>query len=208
MSEKKERCGVCGKSFDAKHLDQHKRNAHGKRTEYGRSGSKIIKIAIGMGVVAAIIAGVVYWAESRTPQAIDAIQCLPNESTTYHVHAHLDIFLNGQPYVVPALVGIVPNTCFYWLHTHDSSGVIHIEAPETKTFTLGQFFSIWGKPFNNTQILDNVASDNNTLSVYVNGNKVSGDYRSIALNAHDEIAIVYGSPPSSIPSSYFFPVGE
>ena len=32
----------------------------------------------------------------------------------------------------------------------------------------------------------------------------TNEYRQIPINAHDEIAIVYGKPPDSIPSSYKF----
>jgi len=54
-----------------------------------------------------------------------------------------------------------------------------------------------------------VSSANNPLNVYINGTKVPDgtNYRDIKLNAHDEIAVVYGTPPSIIPSSYKFPEG-
>lgn len=66
------------------------------------------------------------------------------------------------------------------------------------------------KKFYNNQIFNNVANANNTLSVYINGNKVPNgtSYRDIKLNAHDEIAIIFGkSTPSTIPSNYYFPQG-
>ena len=132
------------------------------------------------------------------------------EQATFHIHAHLDIFINGKPIPVPSQIGINPDArCLYWLHTHDDSGVIHIEAPVKREFTIGNFFDIWGKLFNNTHLFVEKNTDN-MLSVYVNGNKVSTsvDYRSINLNAHDEIAIVYGEMPfDKIPSRYEFPQG-
>jgi hypothetical protein len=128
---------------------------------------------------------------------------------------HIDIFINGQRYTIPSQVGIIPERCLYWLHTHDDSGIIHIESPVAKDYTLGQFFDIWNKKFNNSQIFDNVANgknnndNNSTLSVYVNGQKVSNgaNYRDIKLNEHDQIAIVYGRAPTSIPTKYEFPKG-
>ena len=56
--------------------------------------------------------------------------------------AKLAIFINGKNHTVPALIGIT-NYCFYWLHTHDQSGIIHIESPIHRAFTLGNFFDIW-----------------------------------------------------------------
>jgi hypothetical protein len=132
------------------------------------------------------------------------------EQAAFHVHAHLDIFINGELATVPSQIGINSDAgCLYWLHTHDDRGVIHIEAPIKREFTLGNFFDIWGQVFNNTHLLDD-EDTNNTISIYVNGIKVPTDmdYRSINLNAHDEIAIVYGEMPlDKIPSSYDFPEG-
>ncbi|HYV52694.1 MAG TPA: hypothetical protein VE971_05310, partial [Candidatus Eisenbacteria bacterium] len=80
--------------------------------------------------------------------------------------------------------------------------------PMLRDFTLGQIFDIWNKKLSNDQIFNYVANANNPLKVYINGTKVPDgtNYRDIKLNtgtsAHNEIAIVYGTPPSSIPKSY------
>jgi hypothetical protein len=88
---------------------------------------------------------------------------------------------------------------------------LHRSPEEDRNFTLGEFFDIWRQKFSNSQIFDNTVGENgkNTLSVYVNGKNVNtrNDYRQIPINTHDEIAIVYGKPPDSIPSSYKFPEG-
>jgi hypothetical protein len=140
---------------------------------------------------------------------IDSIQCGAMEQLGFHIHAHLDIFINGQHSTVPALIGIT-GKCFYWLHTHDESGVIHIESPVKRDFNLGHLFDIWNRKFNNTQIFDNVVSNTNALNVYVNGTEVpeGTSYRDIVLHAHDVISIVYGKPPNAIPSQYEFLRGE
>jgi hypothetical protein len=119
---------------------------------------------------------------------------------------------------VPSQIGIKSDErCLYWLHTHDDTGIIHIEAPEKRDFTLGQFFDIWNEKFSNNQIFNYTTSsgsgnNNNTLTVYINGHKISGmNYRDLKLNAHDEIAIVYGNlstqQTTTIPSNYAFPKG-
>jgi hypothetical protein len=175
--------------------------------------NKLITL-IGVGVLVAIITGIgIYYAiapHTSLPavSTIDGIECNPMEQAVFHIHAHLDIIINGVYFLVPSQIGI-PSNCFYWLHTHDESGIIHIEAPMHRVFTLGQFFDIWGKKLSNDQIFNYVANANNPLNVYINGTKVSDgtNYRDIKLHAHDEIAIVYGTPPSTIPSSYKFPEG-
>jgi uncharacterized C2H2 Zn-finger protein len=227
---KKIKCDNCGKSFHSrKELEKHTEIAH---NTYAKNmdvkaikkdfkiSHKSMAIFIGAGFLAAIIglalgySGTVSKVSSLT---IDGIQCNPSEQLLFHVHAHLDININGQYYLVPAQIGIA-NACYFWLHTHDVSGIIHIESPVNKDFTLGQFFDIWSKTFNNGQIkFDNhqifnyVASSSHPLNVYVNGTKVPStlNYRDIKLHAHDEIAIIYGNVDnkSGLPTTYQFPAG-
>ena len=148
---------------------------------------------------------------STNAPVINDISCDTMEHFNKHVHAHLDIFINGKAYTIPSNIGIIPNQCIYWLHTHDDTGVIHIESPKERTFTLGELFDIWGEKLSNSRIFDNTIGEgsNSTLNAYVNGMQVEAgtDIRHIPINAHDEIAIIYGKPPDSIPSSYKFPEG-
>ena len=172
--------------------------------------SVLVAIFVSVGILTTMAPHTLLASGSSSSLGIDNIKCEVIEHLNFHIHAHLDIFINGKPYIVPSQIGIIPNKCLYWMHTHDDTGVIHIESPENRNFTLGQFFDIWNEKFNNTQIFDNIVSNskNNTLSVYVNGNKASSvDYRDIKLTSHDEIAIVYGKPPDTIPSIYHFPKG-
>jgi hypothetical protein len=184
-------------------------------------------ILIGVGILAVFIGLAVTWiiapplessllASSPTSSApiINEISCDSTEHFNMHIHAHLDIFIAGNPYTVPSEVGIIPKQCIYWMHTHDDSGIIHIESPTNRTFTLGEFFDIWGEKFDNNQIFDNIVGEgggnnNNTLSVYIDGNRInnSTDYREVKINAHDEIAIVFGTSPDLIPTTYKFPEG-
>jgi len=229
VSKDKIKCGICGKLFRSrKELEAHTENAHSTTAKNTSTKAikkdfklshKLIAILIGAGFLAAIIGlFVIYFgtAPKVSSLTIDGIQCNPSEQLLFHVHAHLDIIINGQYYLVPAQIGIT-NTCYYWLHTHDVSGIIHIESPVNRDFTLGQFFDVWSKKINNnqvklnnSQIFNYVASPSHPLSVYINGTKVptGTNYRDIKLHAHDEIAIVYGIlPPSTIPSRYDFPQG-
>jgi hypothetical protein len=137
---------------------------------------------------------------------INSIKCDKTEHFNFHYHAHLDIFINGVSYLVPAGIGIRPPDCIYWLHTHDVSGIIHVESPENRTFSLGQFFDIWGKKFNNSQIFDFTVdkSQNKSLAVFINGTAVTDmQYRNIPLFNHEDITIVYGTPPSELPAYEF-----
>jgi len=220
--KEKVKCDICGRSFySRKQLEQHTKDTQSTVDKRGmkpvkKSFKLTIKLItlIGVGVLAAIIAGIgIYYAMTPHPTltaipTIDGIGCNPMEQAVFHIHAHLDIIINGVYFLVPSQIGI-PSNCFYWLHTHDESGIIHIEAPMHQDFTLGQFFDIWNKKLSNDHIFNYVANANNPLNVYINGTKVPDgtNYRDIKLHAHDEIAIVYGTPPPTIPTSYKFPRG-
>lgn len=135
---------------------------------------------------------------------------LPSEGNVEHYHAHLDIFNNGQKVDVAQYIGIVPAAGkISPLHTHDVTGVLHVESEQKgKTFTLGMVFTEWGVKLNSTQVGGLKASPTTPLSFYVDGKPFTGNPSSIVLKAHQEIAVVYGTAPKQIPSSYQFPAGE
>jgi hypothetical protein len=218
VDKEKAKCNVCGKSFySRKQLEQHSQDAHStmnknamiKAVKKPFKISKLIAV-ISVCVLIAIIGSIaIYYArEHAAALTIDGIGCNSMEQFAMHIHAHIDIIINGAYFLVPSQIGI-PSNCFYWLHTHDESGIVHIEAPTHRDFTLGQFFDVWNKKLSNDQIFNYVANANNPLNVYINGTKLPAgtNYRDIKLHAHDEIAIVYGTPPTTVPSSYKFPEG-
>ncbi len=168
-----------------------------EKKESFKLSKKIIIIAV---LIVVVGISVTYMKSSlHVPPDIDGMECNQMEQAVFHIHAHLDVYVDGQHRTVPELIGIIPNTCFYWLHTHDPTGIIHIEAPQYKTFTLGQFLDVWSKSFENSGI------PTGTPKSYVNGKEFTGDFRTIPLTAHEEIVLVYGVPPDSIPSSFDFP---
>lgn len=126
--------------------------------------------------------------------SIDNVSCDTGEHNDYHVHAHLSIYINGSPVQVPQGVGIASDqSCFYWLHTHDTSGVIHIESPGQQNFKLGTFFKIWNDRFPQLQYPTQLASTSG-WQVYVNGKPYSGDFNQVTLSAHTLITMAYNSP--------------
>jgi hypothetical protein len=137
--------------------------------------------------------------------AAAGLPMLGEEGSALHIHAHLDVYVNGSPVQVPSDVGVDDaNQKISPLHTHDATGVIHIESPDKNaTFTLGQFFTEWQVSLG-TDHLGGLTNDaTHHVTMYVNGTARTGDPASMVLAAHDEIAIVYGNPPQNgIPKSY------
>jgi hypothetical protein len=160
----------------------------------------IASIATGLVLVSLVIRiSPAYGAADGQP--IAGIRCERQEYGNFHIHAHLDIFIDGKPHAVPESIGIINRTCLYWMHTHDPSGIIHIEAPETRAFTLAQFFEIW------KSTAKGVPATKEAPKIYVNGKKVNGRLEQIEIAPLAEIALVYGKEPAAVPSSYDFSKG-
>jgi hypothetical protein len=135
---------------------------------------------------------------------------LDAEGTVEHIHAHVDVIVNGQPVVVPAGIGIDEAAGqLSPLHTHDTSGVVHVESPVKADFSLGQVFTEWQVSLAADHVGGLEATNGETLQAYVNGQRHEGDPAGILLHAHDEIALVYGTPAQQAnpPSSFAFPAG-
>jgi len=151
----------------------------------------------------------------------------PKEFLTHHVHAHLDVFVDGQRVTVPAGIGIQINDpavrkgqgpdgsmsyggiqlcndpCISPLHTHDTSGILHTESASSQPNTLGEFFTEWGVPLD-ASCVATYCSPATKIAIYLDGEPFTGDPRTIELTDRREIAIVIGTPPARIPKSADF----
>ncbi len=140
-------------------------------------------------------------------QAVDGIACSAQEYATVHVHSHLALFVDGKQVAVPANIGIPSNggraTCLYWLHTHDATGILHVESPVANIFTLGHFFDIWGQRLERSRVARFIGP----VRAYVNGALYQGDLHQIPLIAHQEITLEVGAPRVQ-PPRYVFPENE
>lgn len=135
----------------------------------------------------------------------------PMSSGMQHFHIHLDVVAGGRHLTVPANLGIDTATgAMSGLHTHDTSGVVHIEADQDQQYILGQVFNEWNVKLNRSQVGSLHAGDGRTISAYVNGRKVTGNPAAIELKAHQEIALVFGTPGHKVdvPTRYDFAAGE
>ena len=132
------------------------------------------------------------------------IECAPLEQLAYHIHIHLQVYDHGAPRSLPAAIGLLgpvyENTpygrfygaqkCYYWLHTHASDGIIHVESPTKRIYTLGIFFDEWRQSLSSTQ----VASVSGNVTAFVNGKPWTKSPRDIPLEPHFQIQLDVGRP--------------
>jgi hypothetical protein len=149
-----------------------------------------------------------------------------HEFLLLHVHAHLDVFVNGRPVTVPAGIGIeihdpavhhakqkdgsiawgfidppCTQPCISPLHTHDVYGILHTEAKKNQFNNLGEFFTEWNVRLHN-KCVGGYCKPAAPISIYVDGDAYTGNPRQIELENLREIAIVIGTPPAEVPSTF------
>jgi len=156
-----EKCPVCGTSVKKENLKGHLERVHPKRVGSVAERQPVVKsgsvfrshrkrsFAI-LGLLALVVIGVSVAAASY--------------DRGVHWHPNLSVTLNGSPYTVPANIGIESSL---WkdhsldqygigmspLHTHDTSGTIHVEVNTShRDFTLHEFLAIWGQPSDGSAI--------------------------------------------------------
>jgi hypothetical protein len=138
---------------------------------------------------------------------VDGVYCDQLEQTVYHIHVHLTIWLNGSQVTVPAQVGIAPDTsCYYWLHTHDTTGVVHIEAKTAALLNLQQFLDIWRKGFSTLGYQNQLVSSTG-WTVWVGGKQITGGFSKVVFQPHMAITIAYNSPNVKPDTVYNFAAG-
>jgi hypothetical protein len=199
-------------------LDEQRRAVRNKRILIG----SLVAAAV---VLVAVVSFIIYNANAKNPTSqnqvtpteqvvnpayppVNGIYCDSLEQTAYHIHAHLTIYINGNPVAVPQGVGIAPDqSCLYWLHTHTGDGVLHIEAPKKVSPTLGDFLDIWGQGFSSLSYHNELASPAG-WTVYVDGKPVTSNFNQLVLQEHMVITIAYNSPNITPDSSFNWPQGE
>ena len=100
------------------------------------------------------------------------IECSPVESLDTHFHVALRIHQAGLVDVLPARTGISV-TCLYWIHVHDGSGIVHIEAPAAyrdHVFVLADVFRVAGERLDASHI-DTTSYPGGGVAVYLDGTR-------------------------------------
>lgn len=150
-------------------------------------------------------------------EAVRGIQCDASEQVVFHVHTHLTIFVDGKARAVPYGIGITPpvqvdptqagpfvtgGSCFYWLHTHAADGIIHIESPVRRTYTLGDFFAVWHQALSR----DRVGPARGPVTAFYDGKLYRGDPAAMPIGDHVQIQLDVGRPLVA-PERITFPSG-
>jgi hypothetical protein len=175
-----------------------------------------------------------HWPRPDDPMALAEAAGLtpePEEHLDTHTHAHLDVFIDGEPILVPGGIGVDTEAstiqeqpleepemegqtgfflispcdapCLSPLHTHAGEGLLHTESSvaDAPPFTLGQFFTEWDVRLDEDCVGEFCAPET-PIAVYVDGERYDGNPAQLELTTHLVIVIAIGEEPDSIPSSW------
>lgn len=192
--------------------------------------SRVRLIALGTAVVvvagiavALLIGSASYGRTSPPPWPVPAdtaarvkdagLGMLAAEGTVLHIHQHLSITVDGTPVTVPARIGILVadghETAFSYIHTHNTSGVLHVESPVKKRFFLGQAFTEWNVHLAPGQVGPyRDGHDGVRLALFVDRKPYTGDPTALVLTERQDLDFVIttdGSAPEAPATAYPFP---
>lgn len=199
-------------------LLRERRMARMQRRKQSRRARLILWGTIGSSIVLLGLIGFVFWNiqsllnHDAAYPITNNVSCDSVTQSTYHIHAHVTMYINGKSVTIPQGVGLAPDgSCYYWMHTHTSDGIIHIEAPENHNLSLDDFLNIWYQDFPK---LGPVPQQLNQTGwkIYVNG-KLRTDLTAAPLHielplaSHDIVTMEFGAPyPRPLDAStYHFP---
>jgi hypothetical protein len=134
---------------------------------------------------------------------------LPSHGDTLamHDHANVQVFVHGDPVAIPVNVGIdEADGDVESLHTHTADGVVHIESSTRASFTLGQFFDVWGVRLSATCIGGYCEGADDTLRVFKDGDEFTGTIREVVLDNESMIVVTFGTQdevPDPLPTFDF-----
>lgn len=145
-------------------------------------------------------------------QVVDGLTCTPLRDLSNGSEAALALYVNGRAQPVPAGIGMVlppgPSSqaqasngfeqCAYPLRTERPDGIVQMGSAPPGSFTLGQFFDLWGQPLSRTQFAGYRAGASHPLTFVVldaqgRTTTSTGNPRKIPLLPHTTVVVLYSS---------------
>ena len=152
-----------------------------------RTIKRFVKTFMVIVAIAVPLGGLIWYGATRPPTPESDIV----SKKGLHWHPELTITINVKNQEIPANIGI--GAVHQPIHTHDASGVVHMEIQGlvTKEDTkLGRFFKIWGKQFNSNCIFDYCNGADGNVKMFVNG-KENTEFDNYLMQDKDKIEIKY-----------------
>jgi hypothetical protein len=128
-------------------------------------------------------------------QRLTVLRLLPYDPRErVHRHTHLDLFVDGKRRTVPAGVGLdQTDTPVSPVHTHNPDGIVHVESPVDRAYSLAEFFAVWGLRTTGGCLGGYCPTGDRALHVFVNGSEVAPDLAAVKIVDKREITVSYGT---------------
>jgi hypothetical protein len=198
-------------------LRKERREARQERRKQRRLANIMLYGSIGSAIVLLAVMGFIYLQIQNMTNIntlyppINGVPCDSGEQIAYHIHVHVSIYINGKSAEIPQGIGIGANgMCYYWMHTHTSDGIIHIEAPsKVHNVALDDFLTIWHVGFSKLKFPQQLTQQTG-WKIYIDGKPFAGVVTSplsteVPLTSHMAVTLEYGTHNPPPDKSYNFP---
>lgn len=179
---KSDKCPICGVAVKPENLIRHLDSIHPRSEEarelreelkrdparsarpQGAPPLRLRRLHIAIIAIVVVLALTAYYVAPLFTTPSDFVSYCGSEGSAVHYHTLLVINVDGAQRQVPMDIGVstqetnpayqCPAGQLKVLHTHDGSGIIHIELPPSLsgTPTLANFFAIWGEPLSSGSV--------------------------------------------------------
>ncbi|MGB0237053.1 MAG: YHYH protein [Poseidonia sp.] len=134
--------------------------------------------------------------EEETPESTPrSEQCLDSHANlAMHTHPFMELVVNGTAISIPSNLGIDTSACpnaMHLLHTHDTSGKLHVEGYDAFTPTADLFFAVWNLSYPDSTTLDPLFLDVQNVSITVDGATYTGPWSALDLLDGETTRIVH-----------------
>lgn len=168
-------------------LKRQKKTEEQNRKQKTKTAKQILKVALIALIAGGGIAALGWYIVSRPQAPVSDII----SKNGIHWHPELTITVKGQKQEIPANIGI--GVTHQPMHTHDATGVIHLEMAGRVTkddIKLGKFFRIWDKQFNSNCVFDSCNGSDGKVKILVNGQE-NTEFENYQMQDKDKIEIIY-----------------
>ena len=133
---------------------------------------------------------------AKLKQRIAQLDLPPVGKETFHIHSLMHVYVDGELVQLPPDIGVDRSQKLYAaLHTHDPTGIVHMESDKPFKSTIGDFFVIWGLKFGNKSLGSLRNKGEEQVRVLVNGKTVT-DPVNYVMRDNDNIVVAYGTADS------------
>lgn len=145
-------------------------------------------------LIVVVLIAYFFYSKSLTQSSYNGLPTVPCIDQTQPIKEsfsfHVSININGKTYPVETNIGHDYGQCLHTIYTNNSTGTVFVRSNTSQNYTLGDFFRVWHKTFNQDQIFDYKVDNSHSIRVLVNGSDMN-TFDNTVIKPADSIEVIY-----------------